>query len=299
VIDNLLVDFPIFSIVNRDSIAIKTIFVLTVVMTTFTIIYLIKIYISNISELKIKNPVKFFILGTFFLLIAFLLVVVVEITITKIFHSISIKTVTIISGVIQIGSLGFLVFNVIKWLQFTPENIIKLLFIVTISLIISSTLILIYTISSLQRMDISLITPNRFTISSSIITFENLETFYSISYLLSFILMWIFSSILLNQYIKQPHKLRFWIIMFIPLIYFLGHSELVNITFSMLDITSPILYFQLLNIANSTSNLIGSILFGFSFWIISKNIDFPNGITHFLFTSPPKVPPKNQTDPFI
>ena len=92
---------------------------------------------------------------------------------------------------------------------------------------------------------------------------------YVISSLLGFIVTWIATASILYYYSARIGKIKYWIIMSLPLIYFLNQFNPI-----LLDLLLPLVeqdlffYLALITIALSIGKAAGGILYGLAFWVM-------------------------------
>ncbi|OLC22811.1 MAG: hypothetical protein AUI60_01265 [Thaumarchaeota archaeon 13_1_40CM_2_39_4] len=97
---------------------------------------------------------------------------------------------------------------------------------------------------------------------------------YLASSVASFIMLWVATALLLHHHSKKLGNIRFWIIVAVPLAYFL--TQFLNLFVSVLDPLvglDPVSISIILTLAFWFSKPAGGILFGIVFWQISKSID--------------------------
>jgi hypothetical protein len=94
-----------------------------------------------------------------------------------------------------------------------------------------------------------------------------------ISSIVSFLITWVATSSLLHHYSRRLGKLKYWIIVAIPLVYFL--SQFLNPLLGIFDPIiqlSPVVNIILLILIFALSKPVGGILFGVAFWSIARNV---------------------------
>ena len=116
-----------------------------------------------------------------------------------------------------------------------------------------------------------------------------LDNTYRVSSILSFLSIWITTAILMNYYReKLIHSIIYWILLGIPLVYFLVtyfFQFLVgNLLASALEI-EPILISVIIGGFLSLSKPIGGLIFGLAFWNISKNVGYERNIKTYMIIS--------------
>ena len=95
---------------------------------------------------------------------------------------------------------------------------------------------------------------------------------YLISSIFSFVSSWIASIFLLKSYYHRFPRFLFWIIMIIPLIYFISQYNPLPIYLLQQFLTSPAELIFDYTILYTFSDAMGGILIGVSFWLTGKRI---------------------------
>ncbi len=96
---------------------------------------------------------------------------------------------------------------------------------------------------------------------------------YFITSIISFTLTWIATAILLYHYSNKIGKVKYWIIISLPLVYFLSQFlTLVPNLLHFLISQNPALFSTILTLTFTTTKIVGGIFFGTSFLLISKNL---------------------------
>ena len=101
---------------------------------------------------------------------------------------------------------------------------------------------------------------------------DNMISFlYLISSILSFILVWFSTVLLLYHYSRKIGTIRYWIIVSIPLLYFISQFQLLSPSlFQSIRISDPVLFGIIYTLLFSATKPVGGILFGIAFWSIGK-----------------------------
>jgi len=116
-----------------------------------------------------------------------------------------------------------------------------------------------------------------------------LDNIYTASSLLSFISIWITTALIMNNYKRNlVHTIVYWIILFIPLFYFLVNYfyQFVfgNLFISYLTI-NPITVSIMLTAFLSLSKPIGGLTFALAFWNTSKILGYQKNIKTYMIIS--------------
>lgn len=111
----------------------------------------------------------------------------------------------------------------------------------------------------------------------------SLNQTFVISSIVSFILTWAATAVLLHHYSQNLGRIKYWIIVSLPLVYFLSQflSLSLNVFLSLLQ-SDPIFFGILLTFAFSLSKAAGGIFFGIAFWTMSRGIKRSNTLKEYL-----------------
>jgi hypothetical protein len=97
---------------------------------------------------------------------------------------------------------------------------------------------------------------------------------YIASSIVSFIFMWVSTTLLLRYYSQTFGKTRYWIILSVPLAYFLSQFLVFSVDISeSLSSSDPTFTGLILSLAFVLTKPAGGILFGVAFWIVSRKLD--------------------------
>ena len=96
---------------------------------------------------------------------------------------------------------------------------------------------------------------------------------YVITSVMSFILTWIATVFLLHNYSRKLGRVKYWILVSIPLIYFLSQFQplFLNV-FEPFRLSEPILFGVVYTLFFSATIPAGGILFGIAFWSVARNM---------------------------
>ena len=159
-----------------------------------------------------------------------------------------------------------------SWYRFN-HNLVVLLYGLAMALIALNgitTLIYLYTgftdnpdlIKSVRSLTGSLAIPNIL-----------LSYVYSLTAILFFVLTWIATVLLLGHYSRKLGKIKYWVLVTIPLAYFLSQFQpLFLFTFSEYRLSDPVLFGVVYTLLFSVSKPLGGVLFGVAFWMISRQL---------------------------
>jgi hypothetical protein len=136
----------------------------------------------------------------------------------------------------------------------------------------------IYSIFSLFYVSIGLsnkplyVTPFRDPLGAFSNSDLMVSTAYNITKIMSFILIWIATVLLLHHHSIRVGKAKYWLIVSIPLLYFLGQFQGLFIdAFSGFRLQYTFIYNIAFTLIFNSTYPVGGILFGLAFWNIAKN----------------------------
>ena len=214
-----------------------------------------------------------------YVLIAILLVTIVQMILTSSYSSIILKIVTWINYSMSIVFLGMLAKKFFSWYSIRRSAIL-------IAYAIAMVFLCMYGIVSIIDMSYGLThgSPTNVGVTKSGVALIDTPSYissmvnsaYFIISLLAFISTWFATVLLLKHYSNKIGKVKYWILVSIPLAYFLTQFQTILIFFfTPLRLTDPILFGITYTLVFSASKPIGGILFGISFWIVSRGLNNP------------------------
>ena len=279
IIDSTIVEFYSFSGVRTSTAINVIIFIAFSIVFAFSGILLVtcvKTITSKTTYRLPKNLRKFnyIIVGTQILTIGLISVTIFQIIALNKYHILLLHLVTYISHVSALVFAIPLVFILAKWFK-SRRNYIILLYIITFSLVsVNIVVSLAYYEQILSRSYVTEIKPYR--ISTNVTAFyskpidELLSSLYNVIFILSFLVIWIATMALLNQYKYRLGKTRYYALTIIPLIYFIFpfHTYFANLL-SPFVLDSPVVVSVIYTVLFSGTKQVGAFLFSLSFLIAS------------------------------
>jgi hypothetical protein len=279
IIDSTIVEFYSFSGVRTSTAINVIIFIAFSIVFAFSGILLVtcvKTITSKTTYRLPKNLRKFnyIIVGTQIITIGLISVTIFQIIAFNKYHILLLHLVTYISHVSALVFAIPLVFILAKWFK-SRRNYIILLYIITFSLVsVNIVVSLAYYEQILSRSYVTEIKPYR--ISTNVTAFyskpidELLSSLYNVIFILSFLVIWIATMALLNQYKYRLGKTRYYALTIIPLIYFIFpfHTYFANLL-SPFVLDSPVVVSVIYTVLFSGTKQVGAFLFSLSFLIAS------------------------------
>ena len=237
--------------------------------------------IGYLKEIEVRYKKYYFIsiFIIYFVLSLTLIITTIQISIFKRYSNVTFYLTSYISFISTLGFLSILSFNFYRW-YLKGKNNFTLLYGILFSLYcITLILALLYLISGLAThpSTINYTSPRELrggTFSINIVFQNNIALVYDIFFIMSFLLGWLLTVYMLKQYSRRIGKYKFWILVSIPLFFYLIRYEGIILTYFNIDnlISLPVLGIIYPSIKdafyiafmNSNIQTIG-IFFGFSF----------------------------------
>jgi hypothetical protein len=109
---------------------------------------------------------------------------------------------------------------------------------------------------------------------------------YIISSIISFMLTWVATALLLRHYSQKLGRIKYWIIISIPLVYFLSQflTLFLNLFEPLLQ-SNPIFYSIVFTLVFTLSKPAGGILFGIAFWTIARSLSQSAAVRNYMIIS--------------
>ena len=109
---------------------------------------------------------------------------------------------------------------------------------------------------------------------------------YIITTITSFIITWCATMALLKNYIQKTGKFTYWILLILPLAYFVSQFLVLSLgVLGPLIISNPIFYGILFTVIFTLSKPVGGVIFGIGFWMVARNIHKDNVVRSYLIIS--------------
>src|SRR5690349_13760174 len=223
------------------------------------------------------------------ILTVILVIIILQIILTSQYNINLLIAATAISYSLAILMMGLLTERFISWFR-SNKNLVVLSFGLASAMVITNIVDSIFLIgltlpNSLPQKIVPHLGENiPFLVPGS--TSDILYSAYNSLSILSFMIMWVATSLLMRHYSQRFGKIKFWVIVSIPMMYFLSQF----ITFSLSLFTSllwsqSILYGTILTLAYTFSKPAGGILFAIAFWLITRNVSQRQNLRDYMIIS--------------
>ncbi|HEY6882608.1 MAG TPA: histidine kinase dimerization/phospho-acceptor domain-containing protein, partial [Nitrososphaeraceae archaeon] len=113
-----------------------------------------------------------------------------------------------------------------------------------------------------------------------------LNSGYIASSIASFIIPWTATAVLLRHYSRKLGAIRYWIIVCLPLIYFLMQFQPLFLNlFLPFSQSQPIFFSTIYTVIFTMSKVVGGILFGIAFWFVAKSNTHSTIVRNYMIIS--------------
>jgi hypothetical protein len=194
---------------------------------------------------------------------------------------------TWISYIMAMVTMGLLAYRFFSWFRTNRDYVVLLYALASIMLAINAAFTLGFVTDLFQRLPSEILEHQGFGyapfISPGSIT-DFLNNGYVISSIISFILWWGATVLLLRHYSRRLGKIKYWIILGIPLVYFLMQfMPLFPSLFSLFPNSADI--FFIYTVIFTLSKPAGGVLFGVAFWIVVRSFSPDNIVRDYMIIS--------------
>jgi hypothetical protein len=248
--------------------------------------YFILEYVKEKSR-DIRNKVRYLaILHTIvtmiqYLLIAVFILVIIDIVVSRQYPTVSLAVVTAASYGLNIGLMGIFAKIFFSWYRSYRHSAVVLLYGLSFAVVVITSSVFL-TISFYRFME----RPSYIFPYSKVVfvKFEEgsilykLSKIYHFSDIVSFVLKWVATVFLLYHYSRKIGRTKYWVLVGIPLTYFLG-TFMDDFHLYQPHSDSELFYWYLYASLNSTA---GGILFGIGFMLGAKHFPEKSDIRDYM-----------------
>ena len=194
-------------------------------------------------------------------------------------------SVVLLSYALSISLLGLLIWKFLSWLRLHHNLVVLTYSIATLTFLLNVMFTLLYVSNGLTN-EPSNITP----IMDPLIIASNssntvISSVYSITGVISFFAMWMGAVMLLRHYSKRLGNVKYWIVVSIPVIYFVSQFQPLYLNvFDEFRLSQPFLFGIVFTLIYNSAYAVGGLLFGIAFWTVARSVN-KRDTKNYLFTS--------------
>jgi hypothetical protein len=216
-----------------------------------------------------------------------LLLVIFQILVMSYYSIFALIAATATSYALAIAMMALLMKSFLSWF-ITGKNFLILAYTIAAAiLVIHLGFTLFFTVSALLDVPAEIrtaISRTPFFMPGSVEFI--LSSIHELTSILSFSVLWGATVLLLHHYSQKVGRIKYWILVTLPLVYFLSQFPTLFFNlFNPLINENPIFFGSLLTFIFTLSKPAGGILFGIAFWTIARNIPGTVVIRNYLTIS--------------
>jgi len=207
-------------------------------------------------------------------IIALLVLVFLEVSLTSSYHTILIRTVIMSSFLTASALTALLSWRFIVWIRSNKNRLMIVYLIASLFISVSAIAGVAYLLDQLFYQP-DVIYPKTYGDYLTHIEIGNssLVYVYTISSAIAFVSLWTGTVFLLQSYRKKLGRWKYWILMSIPLLYFLSQFQPVVLNFLLSYVSDDPMLFNLVYIIMvNASRPIGGVLFGLAFILVARKL---------------------------
>jgi hypothetical protein len=261
-------------------------FTVMVGICSFGAYFLLKFVREKSKSVVSKDPylkvISTIVMVVQFLLIALVIFLLFEILFTSQYDTPLFVATALISEILALGLLGLFAQRFLSWFILNRQSTVVLIYGLSFAVAaFSLAVIVIYDVTYLPQKDphitpqTGVVFPNTLEPGSLLDILFSVYTFLN---MISFGLLILGTAILLFHYSKKIGQVKFWVIILLPLVYFISSSV------ENLKIYAPTTDAQWFNwyLFSSLNSTAGGILFGVAFWTIGKTFNQNSAVKDYL-----------------
>jgi hypothetical protein len=207
-------------------------------------------------------------------IIALLVIVLLEVPLTSSYHTILIRAVIISSFLTASVLTALLSWWFIVWSRSNMNQLMLVYLLASLFISTSAVAGIVYFLDQLSYQP-DVIHPKTYGdfLTHTEIGNSSLVYIYTISAAIAFVLLWTGTVFLLRSYRKKLGRWKYWIIMFVPLLYFLSQFQPVVLNFLLSYVSDdPMLFNLVYVIMVDASRPLGGVLFGLAFILVARKL---------------------------
>jgi hypothetical protein len=282
IFDGIVTNLPTYNLQSRQSLAAQFFFVAEVLICAFIQF----VYLRIIKQKYVVNPtighfrkysdiIYYIVTLTQYIIIALLLLTLLELQILVQYHTIILLLQILLSLFLSAGLSGILAFRFLLWVKNKRDYLIIAYTSAAILISVNSILIALFMPLELEGKPM-IIQPFVFWSNYQLVNYD-LHQIQSNILFASFVALWLASTLLLRGQKRKWGAIKFYLIISVPLVYYLGVIQLVLSTILIQhDILNAVDRYAL-NVVNSIlTKPVGGILFGVAFWMVARSLSNKN-----------------------
>jgi len=209
-----------------------------------------------------------------YVLIAIFVILILQMLFTSSYDLRFLELVILINYILAIALLGFLSYRFLSWFRSNHNPAVLAYALATMMIGLNAVFTIVYVTYQLSGTQGGpIIRPAMTPVANFSSIFDIFNAGYVVTSVMSFILTWIATVILLHGYSRKLGTTKYWILVSIPLLYFLSQYQALFLNlFTAYRLSEPILFGVVYTFFFSATIPAGGILFGVAFWSVAKKL---------------------------
>jgi hypothetical protein len=208
-------------------------------------------------------------------LTVFLVLIILQMIFTSRYNLVTLIVPICLSYAMATILMGILAARFLSWLRINKNSIVLLYGLASAVIALNSFTTLSY-VTTIISQGPSYVFPHKGFVSPYIVVSSTtllLNYVYVVSSIISFIVSWLATALLMRQYYPKVSTISYWLILLVPLTYFLLQFQplFLNIASGLVK-SQPVLFSILYTLIFAASKPVGGLIFAFAFWNIAKRV---------------------------
>jgi hypothetical protein len=222
-----------------------------------------------------------------YVLIVIFAALILQMVFTASYNTLLVELVTWINYIVAIGLLGFLSQRFLSWFKSNHNAVVLAYAVAMIVICINAIFAILYvTVQVSGAHGAPIIRPTLTPVANYDRVYDIFNAGYLMTSVASFILTWIATILLLHSYSRRLGRAKYWILVSIPLVYFLSQFQYAFVElFTPLRTSYPILFGVVYTLFFDATIPVGGVLFGVAFWSVARNINHNNVVKQYMMIS--------------
>jgi hypothetical protein len=207
-------------------------------------------------------------------IIILVIIILLEVILASAYHIVLVESAITASFLTAFSLTSLLSWRFIVWIKSNKSGIILTYFLASLLVSASAIAGVVYFLDQLSYKP-DIVQPRTYADFMTHVEIGNssLVYVYAISSAIAFVLLWVGTVFLLRSYRKKLGRRKYWILMSIPLLFFLSQFQPVILNFLLSYVSDNPLFFNLIYIIMvDVSRPIGGILFGLAFIQVARKL---------------------------
>jgi hypothetical protein len=269
----------------HESLPIFTVIGVGYVITQYLLMKFVK---QKSKDIRSNRRLHTIVTALQYVLSVVVILVILQLWVLSYYNTVLLTVTIVISYTMAIIMIGLLAERFFSWFR-SNRNIVVLSYGIASGIFVINagiTMVFLTNLLSVKPAEVYDFLSLGSTFISPGSIMDNLNNAFVISSILSFVSMWIATTLLLRHYSRNTGRTKYWVIIGIPLAYFLSQFLTIFLNlFTPIINVEPVSYGIVLTLAYTFSKPAGGILFGIAFWTIARNIPQSSVVRDYMLIS--------------